>query len=156
MEKVRGITGVEKETDFEEEACFRGGAGAGEVIEISGKEGEDLGVAVTAAEGLDQFAAVGGEDETLQISAQADAQIEEFCFAQAEEFSPLGGAVVETDLGEGFEGRPEAFAAGAGVAGEASADSVIRGEEGDDTVTLAVVAVVKDDGVAGGGFHKRQ
>jgi hypothetical protein len=156
MEKVRGIAGVEEETEFEEEACFRGGAGLGEVIKISGQESEDFGMAMTAAEGLDQFAAVGGEGEALQISAQADAQIDEFSFAQVEEFSPLGRAVVEADLSEGFEGRAEAIAAGAGAAGEALADSVIRGEKSDDAVTLAVVVVVEDDGVAGGGFHAQQ
>jgi hypothetical protein len=49
VEKVRGVAGVEEETDFEEETGFRGGAGSGEVVEIGGKEGEDLGVAVAAA-----------------------------------------------------------------------------------------------------------
>ena len=153
VEEVRGVARVEEEADFQQQARFRGGAGAGEMIEIGREEGENFGVAVTAAEGFDEFAAVGGKGKALQVDAQADAEIDQFGVAQAEKFSPLGGAVVKADRGERFEGRAEAFAAGASVAGETFADPVLRGEEGDDAVTLAVIAVMKDDGVAGVQVH---
>ncbi len=153
VQQVRKVARLLQQAQFEQQAGLGRCPVHGQMVEKGLQQGKGSRMPVRLPEKLlHQFAAVTGQGDRRQVGAQPGPQIEQFGLFEGDQLT-AAEAPVQAHPGKRLKGRAESAPAVAGAAGEPFQPPLIRSEESDDAVRLAIIEMAQDNGVGKVDIH---